>query len=791
MKINERWLREWADVDLASEAIAEKLTLAGLEVEDMQAAGPRLDGVVVAEVVAVAAHPDAERLALCRVADGDGEHEVVCGAPNVHAGMKTAYARPGTVLAGDRAVANAVIRGVESAGMLCSAAELGLGDAAEGIVELPSSAANGTALAALLELDDVVFDIGLTPNRGDCFCAIGIARDLGVLCGRPIREPVVEAVAATCTDKLPIVLAEPAACPRYAGRVIRDINPGAATPLWMSERLRRAGVRAIHPLVDITNFVMLELGQPMHAFDLDKLVEGIEVRDAQAGEQLLLLDGQALTLEAGTLVIADHERAVALAGVMGGELSAVGDQTRNLFLESAYFDPIRLAGVARQYRLHTDASMRFERGIDPTMQERAVERATALVLEICGGQPGPLTCSEDASSLPATAVIDFRPASVNRLLGTAISEARIADILVALGMVLQKDRSDAWRVTPPTWRRDIALEADLIEEVARIEGYDAIPVRLPRGAGLPAVSMTAASREQGLRSELVARGYFEAITYSFVTVEAARSFHPQAASTALSNPISADMSVMRPNLWPGLLGAAVHNINRQHEDVRLFEIGQVFADGAGGFSQEQHIGGVRYGLAQAPHWAAAARESDFFDIKQDVVAMLQNLTQDEPSFAPSDHPALHPGQCAMVSAGGREFGYVGALHPAIARQYEIIKPLFLFEFMLSDLPDAGAPQFRPLSRFPAVRRDINVVVAESVSADACLAAAREGAGPLLRDLQLIDVYRGQGIDSDKKSLTLGLIFQDVSSTLRDEEVEAAVARALKSLRARVGGILRD
>ena len=790
MKVSENWLREWVDPPLSSVAIADLLTLAGLEVDGISAAGPTLSGVVVAEVITCERHPNADRLALCKVNDGAKAWQVVCGAPNARAGMKTAFARPGAQLSDEREIAQTQIRGVESNGLLCSAAELGLGDDAAGIIELPSSASVGTELAEFLQLDDAIFDIGLTPNRGDCFCTIGIARDLGVLTGLPMSEPVITPVAASCENRFPVVLEDAPACPRYAGRVIAGIDPNATTPPWLQERLRRAGVRMLHPAVDVTNYVMLELGQPMHAFDLGKLSQGIVVRGAKANEEISLLDGQRIILDRGTLVIADGSSAVALAGVMGGADSAVNTTTTDLFLESAYFDPVRLAGVARRHRLHTDASIRFERGVDPSMQVRAVERATALIVDICGGRPGPVTLTESVTHVPARPEVAFRPAAVNRLLGTSISIKRIEEILGLLGME-NDSREAVWRIKPPAFRSDIRLEADLVEEVARIEGYDAIPIRLPRAEARPELPVADSGTEHRLRNVLIQRGYFEAITYSFVAANLARQFHPASVATELANPISSDMSIMRPSLWPGLVGAACYNLNRQQEDVRLFEIGMVFADLAGGFSQEQHIAGLRCGLAESTYSDNRSRDADFFDLKQDVEVMLKSSTYHRFSMIEGAHPALHPGQTAVVVSRGRTIGYLGALHPTIADQFDIVKPMYLFEFSLDDQEEPGAPQYRPISRYPAVRRDISIIVDEQISAAACLAAARGSAGEILRDLQLFDVYRGQGIDSDKKSLTLGLIFQDVSSTLRDDEVEAAVARVLRSLHELVGGLLRE
>ena len=790
MKVSEQWLRDWVDPAIDAEAIGECLTLGGIEVDAITPATPALDGIVVAEITAVDPHPQADRLTLCRVFDGAAARQVVCGAPNVTTGMKAPYAPPGVRLPGGRVIESAEIRGVESSGMLCSAAELELGEDVSGILALPDSAASGAPLSELLRLDDAIFDIDLTPNRGDCFCVLGIARDLGALTGQSVQPPEVAPVAAGSDDRFDVELQDGSGCPRYGGRVISGVNSAASTPLWMQERLRRTGVRCIHPLVDVTNYVMLELGQPLHAFDLDKLSEQIIVRGARAGERLELLDGQAIELDAGTLVIADTAGPVALAGVMGGASTAVSAATTTVFLEGAYFDPVPLAGVARRYRLHTDASMRFERGVDPTMQARAIERATALVVEICGGVAGPCEVTEVASAVPAPARIAFRPQAVERLLGTSVAYDRIESILRSLDMSIDRD-GEAWVVEPPAFRFDIAMEADLVEEVARVHGYDAIPFSLPAGAGRPAVAVKESTIENTMRHCLSARGYFEAVTYSFIDPELARRFEPTADGVALTNPISRDMSVMRPSLWPGLIGAARYNLNRQHDDIRLFEIGMIFRAGPNGVAQTNRVAGVRCGSARPEQWGETLRDTDFYDSKQDVEALIDALCIDGAQIEATQDPALHPGQGARIVVNGCAIGRVGALHPALARHLDIDKPLYLFEID-HNLGASFAPtQYRPISKFPVVRRDISVVVDDEVSAAVCLAAVREVAGEILRDLQLFDVYRGQGIDNDKKSLTLGLIFQALSSTLVDDEVEEAVQRVVENLSKRVGGRLRN
>ena len=790
MKFSESWLREWVDLDVGVDGLAELLTMGGLEVAAVTPAAPPLTGVVVAELRNVDPHPLADSLAVCRVHDGDDEHTVVCGAPNARAGLRSAYAPPGVTLPGERAIDDVDVRGVTSAGMLCSPAELGLGDDAAGIVELSDDAPVGTDLSAYLDLTDRIVDIDLTPNRGDCFCVTGIARDVAALAGVEMRRIDVAAVAAANAACFAVELDDPAGCPRYACRVIEGLNAAAPTPMWMQERLRRAGVRGINALVDVTNYVMLELGQPMHAFDRDKLTQKIVVRQARAGERLMLLDGGDIELDQGTLVIADGAGPVALAGVLGGEPTSVSGITTSVLLESAFFEPVRLAGVARSYGLHTDASTRFERGVDPAGQARAIERATALIVDICGGTPGSVAVTEDSRHMPARAAVTLRPRAVGALLGIDLDDTRVRDILLALDMAVEAG-ADGWRVIPPSFRFDIAHEVDLIEEVARVHGYAALPAALPVGQARPALPVMDTARERDMRALLGSRGFFEAITYSFIDPDLARLLEPEGAPVALSNPISSEMSVMRRSLWPGLLNAARHNLNRRHDAVRLFEIGMVFRDDGAGLRQARQVGAVAGGRALPEQWGAGPRECDFFDLKQDVDTLLQSMGYVDRRYAPAPDPALHPGQSASLLVHHTEVGRIGALHPRIALALDIDKSLFLFEIDIDSLPESGTRAFAPLSKYPPVRRDISVVVGETISAQDCLSVAREAGGALLRDLQLFDVYRGQGIDSDKKSLTMGLIFQTASRTLTEDEVEIAREQIVDALAQRVGGTLRE
>ncbi|MEM7541548.1 MAG: phenylalanine--tRNA ligase subunit beta [Pseudomonadota bacterium] len=787
MKVSEQWLKEWTDPGLTSEAIAERLTIAGLEVDAVLPAAPDLGQIMVAEVLEREPHPKSDRLSLCKVVAGGEPIQVVCGAPNVRAGMKAVYIPTGAVLPSGQEISAAEIRGVESFGMLCSEVELELGDDGDGIIELPGDAPVGQSLADYLALDDFIFDIDLTPNRGDCFSMVGVARDLSAMVDSPLKAINVPRVAPAIEDSFDIKLSSAQACPRYAGRIIRGIDPNASTPVWMRERLRRAGVRPISPLVDVTNYVMLELGQPMHAFDFAKLTGGIEVRDARDGESLELLDGKTVELTSGHLVIADHQRAVALAGVMGGAGSAVGDTTVDVFLESAFFAPLRLAGVARAFKLHTDAATRFERGVDWRGQVRGIERATQLVIDICGGSPGPVLEAVSEVSLPDKAEVLFDPAAPSRLLGKTITEEAIESALVRLQFEISKDGPHAWRVTAPSHRFDIAIEADLIEEIARIEGYDTIPSNALTIEVSPSTPAPNDGLETVLRHGMVSLGYQEVINYSFIDPQLGARFNESDGTLPLANPISLEMSQMRRSLWPGLLQSAIRNLNRQHARLRLAEIGAVFHAEE---EEKSRFAGLMCGPTAGKQWGEDERQSDFFDLKHDVERILALLGYEDVSYGPIEDPALHPGQAAGIFVAEQQFGKFGMLHPELQRDFDLEIPIFLFEFETDKLEVTDLKRYLPLSKFPAVSRDLNVVVDETVSAERCLAVAREAGGELLKDLQLFSVYRGQGIDSDKKSLTLGLIFQALSSTLTDVEVDEAVSRVLARLQDRVGASLR-
>ncbi|MBI5611920.1 MAG: phenylalanine--tRNA ligase subunit beta [Gammaproteobacteria bacterium] len=794
MKISEQWLREWVAPRLDTRALADRLTLAGLEVGTIAPAAPALERVVVGKILAVAPHPQADRLRVCQVDAGqDRPLTIVCGAANAAAGLRVPVALVGARLPGGAEIKHTEIRGVASAGMLCSAAELGLEEKSEGLWELDGNLKPGVSLTSALALDDQVLEIELTPNRGDCLSVAGVARELAALTGARLKAPVVKDATVKSKKRLSVTLAAKLDCPHYAGRVIEGLDPAARTPVWMQERLRRAGIRCIQPVVDVTNYVMLELGQPMHAFDLARLSGGIVVRHARVNETLALLDGKSLALEPGTLVIADRHAPVAIAGIMGGLVSGVTAATTAVFLESAYFRPETIARRARGLGLHSESSHRFERGVDPRLQRRALQRATNLLLAIAGGRAGPITEQTAPRHVPKRAAIRLRSARVARLLGMSLSVRSMSDTLKRLGMRAQKT-VDGLRVTPPSYRFDIARECDLIEELARVVGYERVPSTRPpiaMAASLPSESDLDADR---LRAVLMDRDYHEAITYSFVDPALQALLDPQAAPALLANPIAADMAAMRTQLWPGLLTALTYNCNRQQARIRLFEIGPRFIPGPKGVRQEWTVAGVLHGPAAPEQWGVPARALDFYDLKGDVEALLSVARAGFETRA-AQHPALHPGQCAAVyrrgTGEGDSGGLFGRLHPAIQAKLGLEQPVFLFELGLAGLASGAIPRFREISKYPSVRRDLAVVVDRATPARAVLECVAKAAGDLLANLELFDEYRGEGIDFGRKSLALALTLQDSSRTLNDEAAEAVIQRVVAALGSELGAQLRQ
>jgi len=791
MKFSEQWLRGWVNPQVGRDELVARLSMAGLEVDSVSPAAGVFSGVVVGEVLSTEQHPDADKLRVCQVSNGSETFQVVCGAPNVRPGLKIPFAMIGAQLPGDFKIKKAKLRGVESNGMLCSQAELQVGEGNDGLMELPADAPVGEDIRVYLSLEDASIEVDLTPNRGDCLSLAGLAREVGALYAAPVTRPVVAVVPAEHDEVRSVEVLAPAACPRYLGRVIRNVDLSRPTPLWMVERLRRADVRSIDAAVDVTNYVMLELGQPLHAFDLAEINGGIRVRMAEEGEKLVLLDGQEVSLRSDTLVIADHARALALAGVMGGEHSGVTAKTRDVFLESAFFDQIAVAGKARSYGLHTDASHRYERGVDWKLAREAMERATGLLLEITGGEAGPIIETVNEQYLPSIAPITLRAARISQLLGMEMDLAEVEQLLSALGLTITAEGEGQWRVEVPSHRFDISLEVDLIEELARLYGYNRLPVRYPQARLAPQAKAEARSDLPELRRLLVARGYQEAITYSFIDPKQFELFSPGVEPLLLANPISNDMAAMRASLWPGLVKSLQHNLNRQQDRVRLFESGLRFVGQLEGLKQEPMLAGVVCGSRLPEGWAQGREVVDFFDVKADVEAVLGFAgALDSFSFVPGKHPALHPGQTARIERDGREVGYVGAIHPELSKNLGLDRPVFVFELVLAEVALGKMPKFHELSRFPEVRRDLALLADRDVAASAVLDVIRENAGEWLTELRLFDVYQGKGIDPHRKSLAVGLTWQHPSRTLNDDEVNATTQNILTSLEKRLNATLR-
>ena len=792
MKFSEQWLRGWVSPQVSRDELVARLSMAGLEVDSVTPAAGAFSGVVVGEVLSTEQHPDADKLRVCQVSNGSETFQVVCGAPNVRPGLKIPFAMIGAELPGDFKIKKAKLRGVESNGMLCSQAELQVGEDNDGLMELPADAPVGEDIRVYLSLDDASIEVDLTPNRGDCLSLAGLAREVGALYAAPVVRPVVPAVPAVHDEVRSIEVLAPAACPRYLGRVIRNVDLSKPTPLWMVERLRRSDVRSIDAAVDITNYVMIELGQPLHAFDLSEINGGIRVRMAEEGEKLVLLDGQEVTLRSDTLVIADHTRALAIAGVMGGEHSGVNTATtRDIFLESAFFDQIAVAGKARSYGLHTDASHRYERGVDWQLAREAMERATGLLLEITGGEAGPIIETVSEAHLPSIAPVTLRAERITQMLGMEMDAPQVERLLSGLGLGIVASGAGQWQVEVPSHRFDISLEVDLIEELARLYGYNRLPVRYPQARLAPQAKAEARSDLPELRRLLVARGYQEAITYSFIDPKQFELFNPGVEPLLLANPISNDMAAMRSSLWPGLVKALQHNLNRQQDRVRLFESGLRFVGQLEGLKQEPMLAGVVCGSRLPEGWAQGRDTVDFFDVKADVEALLGFAgALDSFTFVPGKHPALHPGQTARIEREGRLVGFIGAIHPELSKTLGLDRPVFVFELVLAEVALGKMPKFSELSRFPEVRRDLALLADKGVASSAVLDVIRENAGEWLTELRLFDVYEGKGIDPHRKSLAVGLTWQHPSRTLNDDEVNSTTQNILTSLETRLNATLR-
>ena len=804
MKFSEKWLREWVDPAIDTSKLAEQLTMAGLEVDAVEPVAVTLDKVVIGRVESLRKHPDAEKLKICTVAVGaDQPLTIVCGASNVTQGGIYPVALIGASLPNGLSIKKAKLRGVESYGMLCSANELGIAEHAEGLFELPEDAPIAESVFTYLQLDDKSITLGLTPNRGDCLSIRGIAREVGVINKLPVNTVDIAQISPQSDVAFPVEIVAPQDCPRYVGRVIKNINSKAQTPLWMKERLRRSSVRCLHPVVDVTNYVMLELGQPMHAFDLDKLRGGIRIRIAQNGEKIVLLDGQEINLQPGTLVIGDHQQPQAIAGIMGGNAAAVSAQTCDVFLESAFFSPHCISGKARKYGLHTDSSHRFERGVDPALQRLAVERATQLLLEIVGGEPGQVVEVLENDYLPKPRLIRLRPERIKRVLGIPIDVNTVTDILHRLGMSVKEQPEGWWTVVSPSYRFDIEREEDLIEEIVRIYGYQNIPTSRPSAPVKMLPQSEATVKLRTIRSTLVERGYNEAITYSFVDPGLQALFKTDRSSITLANPISADLAEMRTSLWPGLINALSHNLNRQQNAVRLFETGLRFYYKNKELIQETTIAAAITGNRYPEQWCHQEVKLDFYDIKSDVEALLSITgARDQFIFIPDKLAALHPGQSAKVvrkvttqesskpTDSYEVAGWLGVLHPAIQQKLDLPQVL-IFELKLSAILQRRVPQFKAVSKFPAVRRDLAIVVDKAVSSQTVSDSIRKATPATLQNLKLFDVYQGKGIDSGRKSLAYGLTLQAQERTLTDQDVEKVVDQILTALNKELGATLRN
>ncbi|QWF69898.1 phenylalanine--tRNA ligase subunit beta [Methylomonas paludis] len=791
MQVSEAWLRELVNPTIDTAALVAQLTMAGLEVDALQAVAAEFSGVVIAEVLSTVQHPNADKLRVCQVNVGqDQPLQIVCGAANVRPGLKVPAALIGAVLPGDFKIKESKLRGELSYGMLCSEKELGLASTSDGLMELAADAPVGVNIREYLQLDDNVIELGLTPNRADCLSVEGVAREVAVLNQLPFQALPVESAVVEHQDTLAIQIEDTGACPVYLGRLIKDINPAAQTPLWMQERLRRSGIRSLSPVVDVTNYVLLELGQPLHAFDADKLAAPLVVRRSRAEEPLTLLNDQTIALDGAALVIADQHQALALAGVMGGKSSAVSSATQNIFLECAFFTPLAIAGKARGFGLHTDSSHRFERGVDFTLQHRAIERATQLIVAIVGGRIGPVVSAGNTADLPQRLPVSLRRSQIGKVLGISPSDSYVNALFQALGMQVT-DTQDGWQITPPGFRFDISIEADLLEEIGRIYGYNNLPsssLWMRSALAKAPESVLAISR---LQDCLVDRAYQEAITYSFVDEQIQKLIAPNDEFIRISNPISSELAIMRTTLWCGLLNAALYNVNRQQFRVRLFETGLRFYRDAEGIQQRKMLAGLALGNANPEQWAQASRPVDFFDVKADVEALLA-LSGQTVRFEVGQHPALHPGQTAqIVNAEAEVIGLVGMLHPILEKQLGFDTPVFLFELKQEAVLDRVVPKFAPLSRFPSVRRDIALLVDEAVPASAIVEGITACQEAAIREVQIFDVYRGQGVPEGLKSIALSLVLQDFSQTLTETEIDTLFRRVLDTLAAKHNAKLRE
>jgi phenylalanyl-tRNA synthetase beta chain len=797
MKFSKAWVEEWVKTGMTAGELSDVITMAGLEVDTVEKAAGDFDHVVVGRVVECADHPDSDHLHVTKVDVGGSELlDIVCGAPNCRKDLKVCVAMIGAVLPGDFKIKPAKLRGVASNGMLCSYRELGVDIPSEGIIELPDDAPLGEDVRTYFGWDDELIEVDLTANRADCLSIIGLAREIAVLTGKEYTLPDFTRAVPSLSDTVSITLDDPKACPRYFGRVFKGLNVRAETPLWMKEKLRRCGLRSVDPIVDVTNYVMLELGQPLHSFDLNKLQGGIHVRFARPGEKLKVLSGEELELRPSTLVIADDTGPVAMAGIYGGLDTGVSENTTDILLECAYFSPDAVKGEAREYGLATDASHRNERGIDWNIQELACERATQLLLDICGGSCGEIIRAEAADSIPVSKKISLDMALVHRVIGeNIVTEEQVLKILNGLGIRTESLGGGRMVSNSPSWRIDIAIAEDLIEEVARIHGYNNIPNAAPKAElNMLRSSMTDLPLDR-LKSQLVCRNYNEVVTYSFVDQQKMAAMYPDMKPIVIPKPITADMDAMRVSLLPGLMQVIAFNNARQVTSLKIFESGLKFIsdDSApNGIAQIKTLAGAISGLADSEQWSVASRNVDFFDIKGDLEALLE-LTgeKDRYTFVPLNSSALHPGQSAAVMYDGRQVGVVGQIHPAVQKKYGVKFKTFVFEIELDALSRTQVPVYHEISKFPSNRRDIAIVVDDSVPAGEIIDTIKKASSDLIRSVSLFDLYSGGTMESGKKSIAISMQLQDLNSTLDEARISETVSSVLGVLKDRFNAVLRE
>ncbi|WP_223789179.1 phenylalanine--tRNA ligase subunit beta [Marinicella meishanensis] len=796
MKFSEQWLQEWVTDTGTTETLMEQLTMLGLEVDGVEPAAGAFTGVVVAEIKTCEPHPNADKLKVCQVAAGGDELQIVCGAPNARVGLKTALSTIGAVLPGKTPgevfnIKKSELRGVVSHGMLCSEVELGISQESDGIMELPADAPVGADLRDYMQLADQLIDVDLTPNRADCFCLRGVAREVATLNQLAVNEPAEQAVAETTDMVMDIDLQAPAQCPIYGSRIIKGIDNTQVTPLWMKEKLRRSGLRSIHPVVDVTNYVMLELGQPMHAFDLHQIEGGIVVRMAKDGEQLQLLDESEATLTPEFLVIADQQKALAVAGVIGGLDSGVSAATQDIILEAAYFDPATIMGKSRKLGVHTESGLRFERGVDWDLQERALHRATELITEICGGQVAPIKVAKETAHIPQQQTIRLTRDHLLKVLGFAVADEQVSQILTALGIDNQFD-GQTWTATSPSWRFDLAIAEDLIEEVVRVVGYDQMPAHRLASTDAIRVIPEAIRQWRHLKQQLSDLSYQEVINYSFVGEKQLTALGLDQDVFALANPLNQDMAVMRTHLLPGILANIKANLARQNHDLALFELGKVFSKSTE-IQQEDVLLLAKTGQQAPEQWGIHGQKVDFFTLKGDVESLLAAVPG-ELTFTPSALAHLHPGRQAAVHLNGQVVGHVGQVHPSMVQKMKIKQEVYVAEFAMNDIQHMVLPQWQSVSKFPSVRRDLAVVIRDAISWSEVANAVKSSLGDdqgLLNELCLFDVYKGDNIEKGYKSLAMAMIFQEKNRTLEDKEVDKLVSKAVSFLAEQLNAEIRS